>query len=294
MTVKSLKKQLAAAIAMVVVAAVALSSSTYAWFVSNNNVTANTSSISAQSNAPFLVIKAGSAITTTDVKTEDTTTPVANKVLFPVQMVKAEDDASAFQWESAYASESDAATEKGATRFIVQSADYEKYYMKETFYVGTNGTTKGQFKNLRVSGVTATPGSSSDELKEALRVMVVCGGEVAIYDQNCNLVTTYDVTTWAGDPATPTTTATNVVGLTAAADRTANGVTTNAAYLTGEDSASYIGKTDGTADSVKVDVYVYYDGAVANIRTNNIDNLGSVKATVTFTADDAAAPATNS
>ena len=42
MTVKSLKKQLAAAIAMVVVAAVALSSSTYAWFVSNNTVTAKT------------------------------------------------------------------------------------------------------------------------------------------------------------------------------------------------------------------------------------------------------------
>ena len=49
---------------MVLVAAVALGSSTYAWFVSNNNVTANTSSISAQSNAPFLVINAGSAVTT--------------------------------------------------------------------------------------------------------------------------------------------------------------------------------------------------------------------------------------
>lgn len=292
MTVKSLKKQLAAAIAMVCVAAVALGSSTYAWFVSNNNVKATTSSISAQSNAPFLVIKAGSAITTTDVKTEDTTTPAADKVLFPVQMVKAEDNASAFQWESAYASASDAATEKGATRFIVQSADYEKYYMKETFYVGTNGTTKGQFKNLRVSGVTATPGAENNELKNALRVMVVCGEEVAIYDQNGALVTTYDKTTWAGDPATPTTTATNIVGLTAADDRTANGVTTNAAYLTGEDSASYIGKTDGTADSVKVDVYVYYDGAVTNINTANISNLGSVKATVTFTADDAAASIT--
>ena len=34
--VKALKKQLAAAIAMVCVAGVALGSSTYAWFVSNN------------------------------------------------------------------------------------------------------------------------------------------------------------------------------------------------------------------------------------------------------------------
>ena len=51
MTVKSLKKQLAAAIAMVCVAAVALGSSTYAWFVSNNTVKAVTTNISAQSNS---------------------------------------------------------------------------------------------------------------------------------------------------------------------------------------------------------------------------------------------------
>lgn len=289
MSTKALKQQLIAAIAMVLVAAIALGSSTYAWFVSNNQVTANTSSISAQSNAPFLVIKAGSAVSTDTVTTDATTTPVADKVLFPVQMVKAEDDASAFQWESAYAAASDASAEKASTRFIVQSADYEKYYMKETFYVGTNGTTKGQFKNLRVSGVSATQTTVGDpategELKNALRVMVVCGEEVAIYDQTGALVTAY-VKEGEGDPVA-------IVGYTAATTRKANGVDTTAAYLTGEDSASYIGKTDGSADSVKVDVYIYYDGAVANIRTNNIDKLGSVKATVTFTADDAAASTT--
>ena len=41
---------------MVLVAAVALGSSTYAWFVSNNTVKATTTTISAQSNAPFLKI----------------------------------------------------------------------------------------------------------------------------------------------------------------------------------------------------------------------------------------------
>ncbi|MDY5987783.1 MAG: hypothetical protein SPJ81_12730, partial [Lachnoclostridium sp.] len=56
MNVKALRKQLMAAIAMVVVAAVALSSATYAWFVSNNTVKATTASISAQSNSPFLMI----------------------------------------------------------------------------------------------------------------------------------------------------------------------------------------------------------------------------------------------
>lgn len=65
-SVKALKKQMAAAVAMVCVAAVALGSSTYAWFVSNNTVTAKTASISAQSNAPFLKIaKTGETLTET-------------------------------------------------------------------------------------------------------------------------------------------------------------------------------------------------------------------------------------
>ena len=289
MTVKSLKKQLAAAIAMVVVAAVALSSSTYAWFVSNNTVKATTASISAQSNAPFLVIS-NAAITgsTTDTAV---TTAVADATLFPVQMVEANDAATTFKWESAYAAASDASTEKDSTRFVVQSADESKYYVKQTFHVGTNGTTKGQFKNLRVSGVSVTQTTVGDpatdgELKNALRVMVVCGAEVAIYDQSGTLVTTYNKST------TTTSSDTAIVGLTAATSRYANNVPTTAAYLTAE--ADVFPATSGLIGDKTVDVYLYYDGAVANIRTNNIDKLGSVKATVTFTADDAAAPATNS
>lgn len=57
MDTKALKKQMGAAIAMVLVAAVALGSATFAWFVTNNTVTANTNTISAQSNAAFMTIK---------------------------------------------------------------------------------------------------------------------------------------------------------------------------------------------------------------------------------------------
>ena len=58
---KALKKQLAAAIAMVCVAAIALGSSTYAWFVTNNKVDATTTNISAQSNAAFMTITNGAS-----------------------------------------------------------------------------------------------------------------------------------------------------------------------------------------------------------------------------------------
>ena len=101
-SVKALKKQMAAAVAMVCVAAVALGSSTYAWFVSNNTVTAKTASISAQSNAPFLKIaKTGETLT------ETSATQVAGTndktELYPSQWNHVI-TAGTYQFESAYAS----------------------------------------------------------------------------------------------------------------------------------------------------------------------------------------------
>lgn len=56
MNSKAIKRQLLAAIAMVLVAAIALGSSTYAWFANNNKVTADGLSIKAQSEGTALVI----------------------------------------------------------------------------------------------------------------------------------------------------------------------------------------------------------------------------------------------
>ena len=69
-------------VAMVLVAAIALGSSTYAWFVTNNKVDATTSTISAQSNAAYMTIANG----TEGAKSADTTsvtTEVQTKALYP-------------------------------------------------------------------------------------------------------------------------------------------------------------------------------------------------------------------
>ena len=81
--VKGLKKQLAAAVAMVCVAAVALGSSTYAWFVTNNTVKATTSTISAQSNAAFMKIKYNATATTSDLTADYAT--LQSDELYPAQ-----------------------------------------------------------------------------------------------------------------------------------------------------------------------------------------------------------------
>ena len=67
---------------MVCVAAVALGSSTYAWFVTNNKVDATTSTISAQSNAAYMTIANGTS-GASSVDTTSVTTTVVTKPLYP-------------------------------------------------------------------------------------------------------------------------------------------------------------------------------------------------------------------
>ena len=86
-SVKALKKQMAAAVAMVCVAAVALGSSTYAWFVTNNKVDATTSTISAQSNAAYMTIANGTS-GASSVDTTSVTTTVATNHCIQLLLVK--------------------------------------------------------------------------------------------------------------------------------------------------------------------------------------------------------------
>ena len=72
---------------MVMVAAVALGSSTYAWFVTNNKVDATTTNISAQSNAAFMTITNGSTVASQVDTTISTTTLGKDTYLYPATFV---------------------------------------------------------------------------------------------------------------------------------------------------------------------------------------------------------------
>ena len=178
-TVKALKKQLVAAIAMVLVAAVALGSSTYAWFVSNNSVKGTTTTISAQSNSAYLVI---------DSKETSTSSKAIvalkgdNVALYPATIDKSETNDAV--WSSAYAATTSAATMKADTKFQIDdgtAAKAEKagYAKLNTFYIGT-GTYDGTFTNLKVTGVEVN-NTSSSQLNSAMRVLVTCGDEWVVW-----------------------------------------------------------------------------------------------------------------
>ena len=176
MNSKAIKKQLMAAIAMVVVAAVALGSATYAWFVSNNTVTAKTASISAQSNAPFLMIDKAAVSTTSGTSIEFTE---ANTALYPAQVVA---DSTNPKFQSAYASAKNAATELDNSRYDVGTAEAAVtagFAIQETFHIGTADTKAGSFKNLKVSKVELT--TDTGLLDNAVSVLLTCGTKWAVY-----------------------------------------------------------------------------------------------------------------
>ena len=288
-SVKALKKQLAAAIAMVCVAAVALGSSTYAWFVSNTQVTATTTQIAAQSNSAYLVIdnKKTSTKSTNAAQAGETVGEqgtYTDAKLYPAQWKngftadKTINGDKIYQFETAYASDKAKTDEQSGTRFAVgnpTAAVNDDYALLNTFYVGT-GTYDGEFTNLKVSDMTVTA-TADQSLKTAMRLLVM----------------TYAPTKQGGTVSHATTPTAWAV-----AKRGTNGLeiesqsidTANNTDLAGVIYQNQFGKTEG---DVKVEVYAYYDGADEQVYTTNLDQLTVCGATVTFTATPATQGAHN-
>ena len=243
---------------MVCVAAVALGSSTYAWFVSNNNVKATTTNISAQSNSAYLVIdtkKTSTSSTSSATAAEEVGTgkTYEDAALYPAQWAKnfnvskENADTKIYQFESAYAEEKDNAAEKSGTRFAVgdpTAAVTADYALLNQFYIGT-GTYDGQFKNLKVDSMTVS----------AIRVLVYI-------DQN----------NWA--LVSPTGVEASCLAGTVVTDDTTKklGIIRTDAF----------GKAEG---DVNVKLYAFYDGANEEVKTTQLTALQeNVGATVSFSA----------
>lgn len=253
MDTKALKKQMGAAIAMVLVAAVALGSATFAWFVTNNKVEATTSNIAAQSNSAYLVID---KVATSKTSTGAVTSGVDKKELYPAKTEKSQDGQAV--WKSAYASSATASTMKADSEFTIgdgtaAKAVDAKYAVKNTFYVGT-GKYDGEFTNLHITGVKVTTPTTTDNknLGNALRVLVVHGNNWEVWSgAGIKLSSSTDSPTAGGD-----------------------------LLATGE-----VIKSDNDAE---IEVYLYYDGDDANVYSNNLENIkttaGDNGVTITFEA----------
>lgn len=245
MDTKALKKQMGAAIAMVLVAAVALGSATFAWFVSNNTVSAKTTGVKAQSNTAFMSIeykKTAKGSKTTD-SVDWTDLAVA---LYPaeVQSDNAADPEPKFV--TAYGTATDNGNKKGD---YIEVGDAAKA-VKDSYAVGEannyNISSAGvDLSNLKIDKVEVTTGADKG-LKDAIRVLVVGPDSWQVWGPGANAT----------------------AGL-------------KLQKAEGAALATKVAKDEDTPLSV----YVYYDGNDAAVNTANLKNiLDSVGVTIHFSA----------
>ena len=173
-SVKALKKQLAAAIAMVCVAAIALASSTYAWFVSNSDVSAQTTKIQAQSNTAFMSIKYKESAVGIDqtLSTEWFDLKETTK-LYPAEVQENTSANNAPKFVTAYGTAIDNGAKKGeyievgdATKAVT---DHYAIGEASNYNISSAGV---DLSNLTIKNITVSTGDTTD-LSSAVRVLVI-------------------------------------------------------------------------------------------------------------------------
>ena len=173
MNSKAIKKQLLAAVAMVLVAAVALGSSTYAWFVASGSVTAKGMKVQAQAEGG-LAIRYGTGdwgITATAGMPEaKTLLPASTKNMTAWSYAKA---------SSAKEYNADTTTRTNVTSSVLgedgktYNADNPYVVMKEFQIRSTADSPKAL--GLFVSNVTVTLGNGTTEARESLSTALRVG-----------------------------------------------------------------------------------------------------------------------
>lgn len=195
-TVSGLKKQLAAAIAMVLVAAISLGTSTYAWFVSNTKVSATSSSVKATSATPNLLIVEGATATgtakNTDGKTAIEITSTNATALYPASTNDCKTWWAVSSWENVtgsslangYYKPTITPTANGTNVIdgqYTQGSEKLNAYQVSTYSVYT--TTGKVDLNLAPTDpikVEATARSTTGGFNDALRVGIVVDGTLQL------------------------------------------------------------------------------------------------------------------
>lgn len=160
METKALKKQLGAAIAMVLVAAIALGAATFAWFVNNNAVTATGADVSTSSAVPNLYITSTGKTTDSMTAAEDNPSK-----LYPVSTNDAANFYETKHWTS------------GTGNHAVAD-EYQKAIAREdgktvyTDYTFTLGVTNGSMDVYFDSNTKATTLKASDTMGTAGRFAI--------------------------------------------------------------------------------------------------------------------------
>ncbi len=300
MNSKAIKRQLLAAIAMVLVAAIALGSSTYAWFANNNKVSATGMAVQATAEGG-IQIKAVSGTQTVTASQDWATVAdakVASTTLYPTSNnPKATNGVLTSDWYHASAEKSTNSEARKDTYAKLQSVEGEctftngvaagngvlayeagksgaltagAYYLATTYNIAYTGTSA---TDLKVESVEVT-GVKNQDFDQSLRVAVVCGSNVALYapvGYTSGSKASYNVI--SATTGTPVETATSTG-------------TTSVTALAKDEVSTAIEQTVGSTDKpTVVNIYVWFEGEDGHHYTTNLGtNIDNLNVTVNFSA----------
>ena len=245
---------------MVTVAAVALGSSTYAWFAQNTNVTAEGMSVQAQAEDGILISNSDkgnwsstATATSTSAKlfptsTRDVTTWYHNKS-------QKADDAEASQKADTYETLSLKNSDNTYGVGYVDANDSSTYEEGEaSYYLLNEFTIKSSAGDLSktplyINSVTVTGNTVDNKLDAALRIAIKIEG---------------DTNTYIYAPVAEATTTYKVGG----ADKSDLTVKTN-----DKNVQTTVNAIPASDTGVKVQVYAYFEGEDANCKSTNISGI---------------------
>ena len=278
MTVKALKKQLVAAIAMVIVSAIALSSSTYAWFASNNRVMATGMVVQATAEGGIEIAYVedsapGSYSTLVSAGMSSA------QVLYPTSTVAtAENDVITSDWYHASASVRTSSEARNGSYTVLsldangkEDTTNRYYFIRKKFNVRSVSAAKPA-TDLKVSKVEVT--GIAQALSKALRVAIVNGDTKVIYAP-VGYTKTASETGFSYDVAT---------AVNGAGEATMG--TQNVTVLYATEVSSVIAATVPASTGDNLNVYVWFEGEDTNHKSENLgDALDSLSLTVHFEAN---------
>lgn len=318
MSVKALKTQLVAAIAMVLVACIALGSSTYAWFAMNAEVTAGDLEIRVKSNNTFLLIN---GTNTAGVGNSAHTFTAAKVALYPSRPFLNESNDTTGLGTTAVTTL--AAAETPGNWYTAQSNDQTSWGTGGSVDAVGAKTKNANILNADDENAATLYDFSNYVLKKTVYLTLASGSTPANNLKvvgNMVAVDTYNVT---GD-ATPNAAKTYYTTADDVNYASVTGASLGAAFNSGtvyyekantyapvrvlivtdndtvaildKDTTSAVNLYSGAAASAtniditssgvhQVDIYMYYDGTDSAVRTDNAVNLGGAKIDLVFSVD---------
>ncbi len=268
MNSKAIKRQLLAAIAMVLVAAIALGSSTYAWFVASNTVTADGMKLQVQGESGIVI------------KSVENSSSVwaATASAGMTQGVKltATSTTNLSAWVHATSDEQNNAKAEQAFKdyTAVPDASLDSYRLLKSFYIRSATANEVENVKLAIDSVTVTTtGStaSSENLNRSVRVGVKVGDNFVIYAPLAD----------SKSPADNTKFVLNAKYVTDGETVSVN------EYVKADPSRDFFTLTDNkvpaTDTGLTAEIYMWFEGEDGNCMSKNITaTLDELNVTVVF------------